>query len=156
MFAQAGTHRENDPARKFIALLVAGLASKRYHLDDASSDKAPEPYAAALGWSRMETSRGFEWQVSGGSIRLGSVDVDKRIAYVDPELAKTVAQTMGRDAGQPFESTGNIARDLHEACMTRTSKEKGRQVRLTPNKRIRGANKQYLWIRLDCLVGKVP
>ncbi|MBV8610366.1 MAG: DUF927 domain-containing protein, partial [Singulisphaera sp.] len=155
LHSQADQNVNADPARRFIALLAAGLESRRFHLESIEGDAAPEPYAYALGWARqfMGHERGIDWTIPGGSIRLGYVDVEAGIAYVDPELAKSLAQTMGRDMGQPFEATGNIARDLHEAGFLKIrANEKGRNLRLTPTKKIRGAVKRYLGIFLEKLV----
>lgn len=155
LMAQAENHKESNPAQRFLSMLAAGLGSKRYYLENVEGDKAPEPYASALGWSREDTGRGFDWKTPGGSIRLGYVDVAARVAYVEPELAKTLAQTIGRDSGQTFESTGNIARDLHVlGALKIRGDETGRTTRYTPTKKIRGASKRYIWIKLDHIVGE--
>ena len=156
---QAEAHRESDPACRFVALLKAGLGSERYHLQDADSDHAPEPFAAACGWHKdwlyqgNEQGQMLDWRIPPNSRRVGYIDLKERLVYLDPELAKEVAHTMGRAAGQPFEHAGNIARDLNEAKMIKTSVEAGK-VRLTPHKRIRGVKDRYLTIRLDCLFGE--
>ena len=161
LHSQADQHQEADPARRFLAMLAAGLSSLRFHLEGVDNDLAPEPYASALGWTKKEVflgkevGRGLDWTIPSGSTRLGYVDVTKRVAYLDPEICKALAQTMGRDMGQAYECTGNIARDLHEAgALVVSEKEEGRKVRLTPTKRIRGAVKRYLCLHLDHLVGE--
>jgi hypothetical protein len=157
---QAEAHRESDPARRFVALLKAGLGSERFHLQDADSDNAPEPFAAACGWHKdwlyqgNEQGQMLDWRVPSNSKRVGYIDLKERVVYLDPELAKEVARTMGLAAGQPFEHAGNIARDLNEAGMIYTSVEAGK-VRLTVRKRIPGVgNDRYLALRLDCLFGE--
>jgi hypothetical protein len=69
-------------------------------------------------------------RIPPNSRRVGYVDLKERVVHLDPELAKEVARTMGRAAGQPFEHAGNIARDLNEAGMIHISVEAGK-VRLT-------------------------
>ncbi|MBV8557065.1 MAG: DUF927 domain-containing protein, partial [Planctomycetaceae bacterium] len=156
---QAETHRESDPACRFVALLKAGLSSERFHLQDTDSDNAPEPFAAVCGWHKdwlyQGNDRGqmLDWRIPPNSRRVGYIDLKEQVVYLDPELAKEVARTMGRAAGQPFEHADNIARDLNEAKMIKTSVEAGK-VRLTPHKRIRGVKDRYLTIWLDCLFGE--
>ena len=94
---QAEAHRESDPAHRFVALLKAGLGSERYHLRDADSDHAPEPFAAARGWHKdwlyqgNDQGRMLDWRVPPNSRRVGYIDLKERVVHLDPELAKEVA-----------------------------------------------------------------
>jgi hypothetical protein len=148
---QGDIQRESHPGHRFLALLAAGLSSLRYHLLDANSDNAPEPYAGDCGWHKDWLYQGnqdgqkLDWRVPVGSRCVGFIDLHEQLVYLEPEMAKTVARTMARDQGEPFENVASIGRDLAHANLIVTTKEGG-VVRFTLQKRLphRGKGRYFV------------
>jgi hypothetical protein len=156
---QGEIQAEASPAQRFLSLLRAGLQSKRYILHDANSDAAPEPYAGACGWHKDWVYQGqdgqsLEWKIPPNSKLVGHIDLDAERVYILPEMAKTVATTMAREQGRPFENVVNIGRELADAKLIVTEKEKSGKVRNTVSKRIRNYGKdRYITIPTQNLFG---
>ena len=157
---QVDAQRESNPAHRFLALLLAGLGSKRFHLIDANSDNAPEPYAEACGWHKdwlyqgNDLGQSLDWKIPANSRRIGFLDLAAGLVYIDPELAKIVARSMARNPGDAFESVGNFGRDMADAGLIQTAQENGK-TRYTIHKRIRNAGKQrYFVMDMTSLFGE--
>lgn len=148
---QADTQAESNPARQFLSMLASGLTSGRYHVKVAGSDNAPTHYPTACGWHKDwvyqggNIGPGLDWKVPANSRAIGFIDEAAEVLYVDPEQAKALARTMGRDQGEHFENVAKIGRALSEAGMILTTVEGGK-VRFTPQKRLPGVGKQRYFI----------
>jgi uncharacterized protein DUF3854 len=95
--AQSALHGANEPARRFLELLMAALVSGRAHLANVDG-KEPEE-AEAWGW-RSETGH-IEHQPKGE--RIGWIE--KEDVYLDSDNAFAVAQKLARDQGDSIPVT---------------------------------------------------
>src|SRR5688572_17436744 len=107
---------------------------------NANSDNAPMPYAGACGWQTRwlyqgEPGQMRDWDIPANSKRVGYVNLNDQLVYLIPEMAKTVARTMGREQGESFENLASIGRDLADAKLIITTIEDGK-VRNTIQKRL--------------------
>jgi hypothetical protein len=148
---QNQSQQEADPAERFLNLFRAGMMSGRFHLRGSEqSDFAPEPYAGACGWKRDWLYDGaagqrLEWQVPANSKQVGYIDTDQGCVLLDPDLAKTVAQTVSREQGRAFENPDKIERDLASAGVSKTV-SMGGKTRLTIQHTVRGYRQRFIEI----------
>jgi hypothetical protein len=156
---QGEIQRERQPGRRFLALVAAGLSSLRFHLVRPDTDAAPQPYAKACGWDKGWVYQGanagprFDWEIPENSKKVGFVDTEEGLIYLDPENEKIIARAMSREQGDLFENAGSIGRDLAEANLIETAEEGGK-TRYTIHKRFPNAGKQrYFVIRISDLFG---
>jgi hypothetical protein len=152
---QADVQRERDPAWRFLDLLRSGLASKKFHLVDARSENAPEPYAKACGWHKdwlyqgNEAGQMLDWKIPPNSQLVGYIDIPDGLIYLEPQMARTVATTMARSQGDVFENPASIGRDLAKAKLIRVERE-GQKERYTLEKRIPNVGKgRYLFMPIS-------
>lgn len=143
---QGQIQRQSSPAQKFIDLVVAGLASGRYHLERSDSDFCPTYLPRACGWEKSWIYNGtdqgqiLEWKKPANSKRLGFIDQDKGLVYLEPGVAKELIVDVSRRQGENLENSGQIGRDLLEAGVVVPSQE-GTKTRADAQIRIRGAGK---------------
>jgi hypothetical protein len=154
---QKAAQVDSDPAERFLALLRAGLLSGRFHLRTVEdTDLAPDPYAEQCGWKKdflwdgQFQSQRLEWQVPANSKQVGYLDGLAELVLLDPEMARTVARSMGREQGADFENVDKIARDLASAGASRTIAEGGR-TRFQIRRTVRGARQCFIAIKSERL-----
>jgi hypothetical protein len=153
--SQNEAQQEAEPAERFLCLLRSGMLSGRFHLRSADqNDFAPQPYAEACGWKKDWLYDGgtvgqrLEWKVPSISKQIGYVDVDKGVVLLDPELAKSVASTTGRDQGSEFENVNKLARDLVVAGVSKPT-SMGGKTRYTVQHSVRGVRQRFIEIPLS-------
>lgn len=122
---QKETNGKTTPAARFLDLLRSSILSGRYVLSDIKESAMDIPL---------------------GSQRIGYIDYDAGLIYLDPELAKEVARAKGQASGQPFENPESLARDLDAAGLLITSLEGGKR-QLKRRKRIGTTNSRYLTLK---------
>ncbi len=154
---QKAAQVDSDPAERFLALLRAGLLSGRYHLRTvADSDLAPDPHAEQCGWKKDWLYDGgaqgqrLEWQIPANSRQVGYVDGAAGLVLLDPEMARVVARSVGREQGADFENVDKIGRDLASAGASRTITESGR-TRFQIRRTVRGARQCFIAIKVERL-----
>jgi hypothetical protein len=157
--AQAELQEQSKPGRRFLDLIASALQSKRCHLVDAHSDKAPMGCAGACGWHRDLVFQGRDvgnipdWGVPGNSKRIGFIDVDNGIAYLDPTESQAIAQDMIRQQGETL-SLAKIGRELLQEQLVLRHVENG-STRSTGQHRIKHfGKKRYFWVKIEDLFGE--
>lgn len=106
---QADHQAANEPARRFIELLLSAIASGRAHLADCDG-KAPNN-AGAWGWRSLSTGTGGEypheeWKAYGD--RIGWVDGPD--VLLDPDASYRAAQNMAGANGDALSITARTLR----------------------------------------------
>jgi hypothetical protein len=94
---------EETPARRFLALLADGFASRRAYLEDDAGGHPKDP--ASWGWEDREwvNQEGHpcsEWQHPPGAVLLGYVQDDWLLLF--PEATYAYVAEAARKAGQVF------------------------------------------------------
>ena len=96
--AQAGFQQSEEPARRFIALLAAAIASGQAHVVDAATNEEPAD-AGNWGWQRRTHTSGTveheEWQPKGMCV--GWIDIGD--LYLNPESSFAAVQRLAQAQG---------------------------------------------------------
>ena len=149
---QREIQREANSAQRFLALLASGLASKRCHLVNIENDHAPANYADACGWYKHwlyqgnDMGQGLDWQIPADSKKVGYISLEEGFIFLDPEESRGLVKTMARVQGEAFENVAKIGRDLADAGLIRTEKDKDGKIRFTHQKRIKAAGKPRFFV----------
>jgi hypothetical protein len=105
--AQDQHQADEDPARRFIALIGALLSSRQAHLGRADEPDLPPDKAIAgrIGWQADPPAPGYPptWRAQGP--RIGWVSPCGTIAYLDPETAYSTAQRLASSQGSAIAVT---------------------------------------------------
>jgi hypothetical protein len=100
--AQDQHQADEDPARRFIALIGALLSSRQAHLGrtDEPDEPPDDAVAGQIGWQQLDPSApGYPrvWRSQGP--RIGWITPCGTIAYLDPETAYSSAQRLASGQG---------------------------------------------------------
>ncbi len=146
--AQQRYHAQVEPARRFIELLVSGLASGRCHLADARGDFPATP--VAWGWREVTVGTGeherTEWRPLGDQI--GWLDGD---VFLDSTAALATAQKLSEAAGEPLSiSVSALHKRLNERGFL-ASTDAARET-LTVRHTLSGKRRDVIHVRLSTLI----
>lgn len=140
---QAKFHETQDPARRFLDLLVEAVASGRAHL---ACPKGGEPeHPQAFGWRRDD--RG-ELRPKGNLVGWAQ----GRDVFLLPEAAFEAAQQIGRGVGDALTVTPQTLRKRLSERDYLASTDQARET-LTVRRRIDGAEHNVLHLRTEVFVG---
>jgi hypothetical protein len=141
--AQAENQHANDPCRRFIDILSAGIASGEAHIADTLGN-APDD-ASAWGWRKNELRLEPKGQ------RVGWIDGTD--LYLNDEAAYQVVQTRARAAGDAFPvSLSTLRKRLRDAGLIQIQVEvrDGKQVpRLQVQRTCQGRRERVLWMNAE-------
>jgi hypothetical protein len=137
---QPAHQAEAEPARQFLTLVAALLASGRAHVADVHGE-APE-HASAWGW-RWDGER---WRPQGD--RIGWVDGDH--LYLEPAASYAAVQRLARDSGEALPvSAATLRRRLAErGLLVREGAREATTIRRT----VEGQRRAVLCVRTDALI----
>jgi hypothetical protein len=96
---QATYQAEQDPARRFLDLVKAAITSQQAHVADASG-QASMTAPTIWGWKERRLGGedgGIDWQ--GGGTRIGYIDEQDELLYLDEDAALLAARAMARGSG---------------------------------------------------------
>ncbi len=140
----------SDPAARFIQLLAAAITAGRAHI--AGEDGAAPPNAGAWGWrkepARTDSDQPEFWRAQRE--RVGWVVGDA--LFLDPDASFAVAQSMGRDVGDPLAVQ---PRTLHQRLAQAgllVSVEDARH-RVTVRRTLDGARRAVLHLSVSAIHG---
>jgi len=143
--AQDENQQANDPARRFVELLSAAIASGEAHIADTQGN-APED-ANAWGWRKNEL------RVEPKGQRVGWIDGDD--LYVNDEAAYQVVQMRARAAGDTFPvGLPSLRKRLRDADLIQVESEHrgGKQItRLQPQRTCEGRRQRVLCMKAAVL-----
>ena len=92
---------DEDPARRFIALIGALLSSRQAHLGRADEPDLPpdKEIAGRIGWQADPPAPGYQpgWRPHGP--RIGWIAHDGATAYLDPEISYSAAHKLAAGQG---------------------------------------------------------
>jgi hypothetical protein len=146
--AQATHQRAGEPARRFIQLLGAALASGAAHVAGRDGDEPLDP--AAWGWRLFTIGTGEnereEWRFQGK--RVGWLD--DGALYLEPDAALAAAQAVGEDVGDGLTITPQVLRKrLHEQGLL-ASVDQARET-LTVRRKLEGRQRSVLHVHPGAL-----
>lgn len=147
--AQGEALAAETPARRFLALLGDGVASRRAYLE--GEEGGPPEDAGAWGWelhqwTDKDDEPQTEWRHGGGAVLLGRVDDDW--LYLFHEAAYQFVAARARDAGQVFPvELRTLLKRLEEAGLIAI----GEDGRRTVNVRAGERTQRVLKLRRDAL-----
>ena len=146
--AQHRHHTAADPARRFLELLTAAIASGRAHLTTADGQQPANP--GAWGWHQKPGSR--EWQPQGDKIGW----LTENGLYLEPDAAHAAAQKLARDSGETI-PTGRqtLHKRLHEHGLLASTDHESRG-RLTVRRTLQGKRRTVLHLHPDTLTADSP
>jgi hypothetical protein len=102
--AQDQHQADEDPARRFVALIGALLSSRQAHLGGADEPDVPlvKEIAGRIGWQADPPAPGYPstWRAQGP--RIGWIAPCGTIVYLDPETAYGAAQKAASGQGTPI------------------------------------------------------
>jgi Toprim domain len=145
---QRAHQADEEPARRFLALLGAAISSGRAHLADADTGTQPEN-ASSWGWQLASVGSGHDlrevWRPNGerlGWIRDGDL-------LLEPEAAFAVAQKLARDQGTSIAVKQRTLwkRLAEQGLLASRDPARGCMVRLT----IQGSRRDVLHVRISAL-----
>ena len=140
---------QEDPVPRFFELLAAAMTSGQAHLASVEGGAPENPQAA--GWREDYGFSQATHRPQGK--RIGWTD--ERVLYLHPGAAFAVAQTMGREMGDPLTVTSaTLRKRLKERGVIETPES--RQGRHTIRKHLEGKRMEVLFIPLDPSIQKVP
>jgi len=151
MRTQAEEQAAQEPARRFIELLAAAIASGEAHVADPEGE-APRPDPRPWGWRQVVVGTGDnvreEWRAQGP--RVGWVEGDN--LYLEPDAALKVARRVGDAVGDPL-SVGpkTLHKRLAEQGYLR-SREAGT---LLTRKVVEGARRYLLHVGAQIFLGTI-
>jgi hypothetical protein len=142
-----------EPARRFIDLLVSALAGGFAHVADPNGN-SPFPFAP-WGWREVVIGAGEnerrDWQEKG--TRVGWVDGDN--LYLDLEAALTATQRVGQATGSTVAvGARTLAKRLHQRGYLRSVDTE--RDRLHVRRTLQGARRNVLHLSADSVVPKEP
>jgi hypothetical protein len=147
---------DEDPARRFLGALFAGLRSGAFHVVDARSQQTPPPDLSRWGWKTRETmtrrddgsSTTYEEVPRGQTI--GYVDSDADELWLIPEAALQAVRRFDPEASPHTERT--TGRHLDAAGLL---KREGSQQTTKARRSLSGSDKRaWFWVvRLEQLPG---
>jgi hypothetical protein len=148
--AQAEHQADENPVRRFLALLAGALVSGRGHLADATDPSRAPPQPTRVGWRRRAGSLGHdEWLPSGEQV--GWIDNDD--VYLQPDAAYAAAQRLAGAQGGAFGiGQRTLWKRLFEAGVL-ASRETGRG-RHTVRRTIGGIKRAVVHIKFGILDGE--
>jgi hypothetical protein len=150
--AQQGQHQAaNEPARRFIELLAASIASGKAHVANAEGVRPQD--AQAYGWRAVEVGsedfRHTEWRPQGD--RVGWVEEATGDMYIIPDVAYSVARRLGNDGGDGLTVTaGTLRKRLRQAGYLRST-DQPRQT-LTIRRTLEGCMRNVLHLDIASLM----
>jgi hypothetical protein len=131
---QAEEVQAHDPARRFLELLSAAVATGRAHVAEATTGGTPED-AVGWGWGPAPAGQCIGW-------------VEDEDLYLCPESAYAVAQRLGEEQGERLPvSKRQLNKRLDEAGLL-VSKERNK---LTNRRTIMGHERSVLHLRASAL-----
>ncbi len=89
--AQAGHHLASEPARRYVQLVSAALASGRAHVASPTGDA---PQSAGWGWQLTEYGSRSSGQ------RIGWIEGGQ--VYLEPDAAFAVVKRLADETGEPI------------------------------------------------------
>ncbi len=138
---QASHQASEDPARRFIELLGAAIASRQVHLADPKTNDRPSS-AADWGWRSRPGSAGTtEWIETG--TRIGWVEGED--IYLDPDATFAAVQRLAREQGNALAVTQRtlLKRLSEKGLLASQERAAGRN---TVRKEIAGRRRRVLHI----------
>ena len=138
----------SEPARRFLQLLGAALASGAAHVAGRDGDEPRDP--AAWGWRPFTVGTGEnereEWRFQGR--RVGWLD--DGALYLEPDAAFAAAQKVGEDVGDALTVTPQVLRKrLHEQGFL-ASLDEARET-LTVRRKLEGRQRSVLHVHPGAL-----
>jgi hypothetical protein len=150
---QDAYHKASEPTRRFIELLLSGIASGHAHvagLDGRQPDDTPEAWGWRLKTIGNSLNERDEWQPQGD--RVGWVDCDT--VYLDPDASYRSAQAMAAGSADGLGiTTQTLRKRLHERGLLVVE---GSRQALTVRKVLEGRTRNVLQIRAGALMPKTP
>ncbi len=148
--AQTSHQQESNPARRFIQLVTAVLASGRGHVADKGGDP-PADTAERWGWRRADY-RGphgvleYRWQSQGK--RIGWLD--GTTVYLEPDSCLAAVQQLASEQGESFSTSGFTLRKQlwDDGFLSET--EKATRGTLTVRPTLEGQRRKVLAVRMNC------
>ncbi len=144
--AQSAHHAASDPARRFIELVGAAIASGRAHVADPDG-RAPHD-ARAWGWREKTIGTGEyqreEEQPQGELIGW----LDSKALYLEPDASFAVAQHLARDQGESLSVTPQTLRKRLKERGYLASWDHATQI-VTIRRVLEGKKKYVLHLRQD-------
>lgn len=147
--AQRAPQDASEPARRFLGLLTAALASGGAHVASVNGGP-PSGEETAWGWRLEETAREPRRVAKGACIGW----LHDAALYLEPTAAYAAAQDVARSTGEPLA--------VSEFALNKRLKEKGllasvdtRRETLTVRRTILGVNRKVLHLRATALSGDV-
>lgn len=154
---QAGDQEDASVGHRFLRYVSSALSSGRYHLNDAETNDAPEPYEVSAGWHQEYKYDGGQqvlmWVPPANSVNIGRIDVAEGFVYLDPETAKGAARRVARDQGREIENLAQIGRELLAARLCEPERS-GDKERADVRRMFKGAGRRrYFKIPAALLMG---
>ncbi len=146
---QRDHHQDEDPARRFVALLSGTLQSGGAHVTAPDADYPPHP--AVWGWRLRQTGTGAfereEWQPQGPWI--GWIDGDD--LYLEPDASYAAANRLGTAIGTPITVQPKTLHKRLQATglLASTEQANGRGQTVRPS--FGGDRRPYLHLSADAL-----
>jgi hypothetical protein len=146
---QTAHQAASDPARRFLELLGAAIASGQAHI--AGPDGGEPPEREAWGWRRWEHQLGIRWDPQG--MRVGWIEDDN--LYLEPDAAYAAAQRIGNRVGDGLVvSPQTLRKRLAErgVLLTTGKQSEGRETLLV-RRLVEGQRRNVLHIHAGSLSG---
>jgi len=149
--AAQGEHQESqEPAQRFLQLVLAALSSGRCHIANLQGE-APNPSPDAWGWRRNDSLSGSAWNPQGR--RIGWVDGND--LYLDCLAAFAEVQLLAKDSGESIPITMNTLRKrLSQRGLLRSTDIRGGSERLEIRKTVQGKRRSVLHLHSQDLYPK--
>ena len=142
-----------DPARKFVATLMAGLRSGAFHVNSAANAEHPPSPLTAWGWRRRESHQkrddgtsGTTYEEQPGGPLIGYVDDDAGELWLLPAAATQALRRFDATATPHTERTVGRHLDTAGVLMREPSQEN-----LKTRRSVDGQRAYYWVLRLDRL-----